>query len=859
MPGPANYTHNQLFGHVPTDDISQGNIIKALNWYLANSRIFEEKDCILDPMGVCLGATIASETIFGYEDKLRKLLSATKQEIITPETEAWKIANEFVKYLPTAQNINKPYLKVHAKQLQASTFEHAGLKTKGKFIITFTVKKLQETLEILKPDANPVTIIFMFYTHAIKIRYENQQYHVYDPNNNGTVIFNDSTVVAQQVLAKYLTLNKLPENSPPTTRFNAHVFLVQKEDEEQIPVSQRFTEFLEVQDYYSRNLSDGKNSVFDFMIHKADTKNIPNINKSMAKLLEAEPYIEFLFYRTSVLTIEKVMQDPFFKNEINKNLPYSIKRLNNLIKHFKNPEILPAEIRPEMQLVASYLYLLIKKDNQKLEDILERDYQKFGEPRLIRLLDQSQLINIANNTTDLQTRKVALEACTAKYSDDDIHFMYLANFTYENVTQIGPISLLNTLYFRNRIDLARQYLEINGNNPAFQAFFPKVVENLVPYSILDNNIEWFNLSFSLANNYSKEQLFSWLTMAIKRESPAIFSTLFNKILSLMAENKITYAEICGHNPIYQAINYSGHEFLSTVINHLKDQGILQHYINGLTARGENPVHHAVYRGKAKHLELLLAAGALPDIVCNRQDTPLLYACASGNVAIVKILFNTNQYLLYVMPDNRTILNAARNSINPNMLKELIHLFLQKHSEAVLCKGHIEFVVKDYLEHLGKYDRPKLGSFLNILLKTYQPETLFAFASPNLVIRIQDYINKTAAQTQDFSATHHGLGPIVPQPAFVPAIITPHLPPLDSLPFESVEFATEAGANIDMDAQPAQQPSNKRKVETSPSVPSLHTHQWKRCRFESSSFPTSRITNENAPPLITNSIRVPLPA
>ena len=113
---------------------------------------------------------------------------------------------------------------------------------------------------------------------------------------------------------------------------------------------------------------------------------------------------------------------------------------------------------------------------------------------------------------------------------------------------------------------------------------------------------------------------------------------------------------------------------------LKDNEILNFYINQVNDQLENALHVAAYKGKVGHVKALLDYGINANAVSLRNETSLYIACALGHVEIARLIFNhlisNGSPIFHTMIDDYTIFEAAKNSGNPKMLEELIKLYNQ---------------------------------------------------------------------------------------------------------------------------------------------------------------------------------------
>lgn len=91
--------------------------------------------------------------------------------------------------------------------------------------------------------------------------------------------------------------------------------------------------------------------------------------------------------------------------------------------------------------------------------------------------------------------------------------------------------------------------------------------------------------------------------------------------------------------------------------------------------GVEPMWHpvqAAFEGNAEVLDMLLAAGADPNLACGENYTPLIAAASSGHLAAVRRLIKAKVNLNIVCHDgNRTSLDMARDHGHGAVVQELL--------------------------------------------------------------------------------------------------------------------------------------------------------------------------------------------
>ena len=650
--------------------LDQTHIIDALNHYLANSRDPNERECAVSEKGVCHALSVLSCATDNLREKIHCFLSATPEERIRLGSKAWKVGRWLADFVPILQDPANPFAnKKFSKQPQTEAYSYASLKVLGRqYTLNVNLNTLTSALKLL--TAENCKMVFFFNVHAVSIKFENGLFKIYDPNSPNAEspdlahTFGKPLDVARYLFTVFSSVNAghPAEELPADASLNVHLVLVKRESEpEVLPIN-----FINrVKRIDSR--SPGKTDLLkvESMSHAIIRGNNYHVGgilpQHFVQAVQKIKDYDYLIQMMPTVKILQVINDPDFKESLVKNSPPK----NNVADKSKPHDadlldLVDTYEDPDHKLIATCLYILIKKNGRTLANIIGDDYKKNKDPLLLEVLKPFEIASIAGEVNDVFAKKLAVQVMMNNF----VPILQGENLLAPENLPIAYTNLL-ALYMMNNVKNARSYMFKYQDDPNFKKHLSDFILIAIDFAIIDNRVDWVPLLLFFAAKYKIEPKSSWLSLAITLERKPIFQELITTL---------PLANIASSLAILVAAESSGSDMLRSILAIFKANGTLQFYIKQVNADDENPLHVAAYKGKLEHVRILLEYGFNPLAVSTRNETPLYIACALGHVELATLLFINSTTILDTMPDGQNIFNAAKNSGNPKMLETLIALY-----------------------------------------------------------------------------------------------------------------------------------------------------------------------------------------
>jgi hypothetical protein len=729
--------------------IDQPPVIDALNHWLANSRNLWERSLSVNTAGVCHGLSTLKaahshlEIYSQLEIKLAEFLAASPTERITLGTKAWRNGRWLADFIPLLQSLSQPFVngKSFLRQSVMKSYQYAGLDVLGQYAVNLHAQKLAGAFGLCQLSDAPCTMIFTFNNHSIEVEYTNYLFSVYDPNYRcesfvlgenqvfgGSRFFANPKDAANYIRDIFVSVNKdkIPEPVPANLLFNTHILIVRTTSKRNAPLSLAFMERLKRIDAFSLHSKDCLGStVLDHAFYRRHEKNTTTVTpKRYLAVLENRSNHEKFLQDIPIRTLHTILSDPYFKSQLEIPSINFKEAILEVIEHYQD--------HAEKQLAAALLYFLIKKEGRPLADILLRDFIKNEELTLIPLLGSEDLKKIRSSMRNIYAIKTINEILSHLIPAE------VFNGSLRNMVNPDILATVMRLYFENRLPEALDYARQFHIAPQFILELRSAFLLVIILAVTDNRSDWFFQSFAACKVFKNSYLKNLLDFTIKHERRDMFAKV---------ANEMTVADFLECYSLQKVAENGSADFLNYVIQYVSSKNILHCFLQSQSSLGESALHCAVFKGKIQQVRLLLDAGFNPEAISSSNETPLYIACALGHVEIAKIVFARSTVNYSTMLHGYSVFEAASNSANPQMLPELINLYLNRYSINELCTQLSMHSCCTYLlPHIVTELPLILNEFLDELLTLYPIQQLLT-APPNIAALFTQRLSQQSLITQ----------------------------------------------------------------------------------------------------------------
>lgn len=691
---------------------TQGDLIEAFNNFLQDHRDPTFRGLRLSMAGLCHGVSHASSHFPDFEKMKEEILSATPAVRKRLGSTAWNHIQKILSFIALAQLPSEPWeggvRKVNFLNVpQARSYEVVVGEAVRPYTPCLDEKQITTALGKLKEDAlasqASASLPIIIKKHSIEIGFRiGKGFYINDPNAHKISFHHAKHMAAKEIIRIYKEVNGQGFVNPftPTSKIFIHVSLRERD---QLPSFERYMNYWSTRSISLRE-DASEMSALTMLIFTGNFQKVSGFLESQFRRDFIDDY--FKENDTSYLLpfLKHIPQGAFIqllKNEdfitfIRNGKPYSDEEFDALLYSFR--------LDTTTQVTAAILYAAVKRAKQSLSSLMLTMFEAFHDARLVGLnypnqhdgidyavlnfLDIEEVIKLIQKTTDIQTKVLLSQVCNLKlkkgyfiqkFSEDKYSLLLLKLYFSNSLTEFKHYSDIILNAARASVDVQRREFLRRGLGDA--------ISQIVCLSIMDNKLEWtINLLLVLANLNALNAQY-WMHIMIQYDKTDVFINF--------AQNFTFTPEQC-FKLLCVAIENSTLSTLEILIRFFSEKGVLKDALIYANSYGDTVLHTATYKGKTEYVKAFLALGCV-QYVSARGETPLYIACAMGHVEIAELLIMQNQTSTqYNMPDGRSIFLAAKNSLNPHMLEQLI-LFLYKKNpiETIRINSALGFVVKPH--------------------------------------------------------------------------------------------------------------------------------------------------------------------
>ncbi len=692
---------------------TQGDLIQAFNLFLEDHRDPTFRGLRLSEDGVCYGISQASSHFPDFEKMKEEILAATPALRKRLGSTAWKHIQKILTFIALTQFPTEPWeggvRKVNFLNIPLSRSHEIAIGTRVRLYTACLDKKLLATaLGKLKDDAiaseTSASLPIFFRKHSIEIGYQiGKGYFINDPNAHKKIFYNDKHIAAREILGIYVGINRR-HFVEPFTRSSKIFIHVSLRERDQLPTFERYMKYWTTRSMTQREDATRMSALTMFVL----TGNFEKISGFLEKQLRRD-FIEekfqennmselvFFLKNVPVNTIISLLKNEDFIKIIRNEQPYSDQEFDQLLYSFR--------FDTTTQVTAAIIYAGVKRTKQTLSSLILIMFDAFHDPRLVglnyphihngidytvlSLVDIGEVIKLIGTTGDIQTKVLLSKVCDLKlkkgyflqeFSEDKYSLLLLKLYFSNSQAKFSYYAGVILNAARTNPDAERREFLRNG--------LSEVIKEIAHLSVWDNKADWTLTLLCILSDLNTFNADEWVSFILQHEKMDVLITV---------TQNFNFTPELGFKLLCVAIENCSLTILQQLIQLLTNKGVLQNALIFANSHGDTVLHMATYKGKIEYVRTFLALGCA-QYVSARGETPLYIACAMGHVEIAQQLIMQNQTPIQsTMPDGRTIFLAAKNSLNPHMLEQLILLLYKKNPlETIKINALLGNVVKPHV-------------------------------------------------------------------------------------------------------------------------------------------------------------------